>query len=71
MLQMDDNCQKGLYKGYKCSQLAKNSRKCPEMVESVSEIEKKIIEIARNGMARKCYVKYQCHVQSYAPDALA
>ena len=40
MLQMDVHCWKGLYKGYKCFQLAKNSRKCLETAESVSEIDK-------------------------------
>ena len=67
---MDENCWKGLYKGYKCFQLAKNSRKCPEMVESLSEIDKKLIEIAKNGLAIKFYVEYQCHVQSYAAAAM-
>ena len=40
MLQMDGNCWTGLYKGYKCFQLAKNNRKCQEMVENVSETDK-------------------------------
>ena len=40
MLQMDGNCWKGLCKGYKCSQLAMNSRKCLGMAESVQEIDK-------------------------------
>ena len=32
---------------------------------------RKWTKIARNGWARKFYVKYQCHVQSYAAAALA
>ena len=71
MLQMDEQCWKGLYKGYRCFQLAKNSRKCLELTECVSEIDKKRIEIARNGLARKYYVEYQCHAQSYVAAALA
>ena len=49
MLQVDLNCWKELYKGYKCFQLAKNSRKCPEVVESVWEIDQnlqKLLEMA-------------------------
>ena len=34
--------------------LAKNSRICLEMAESVSEIDRKWITIDRNGLARKC-----------------
>ena len=41
------------------------------MAESLLEIDKKIIEIAGNGWARKFYVEYQCHVQKYAAAALA
>ena len=40
MLQMDGNGWKGLYKGNNGFQLAKNSRKCPDMVENVLKIDK-------------------------------
>ena len=36
----DGNCLKGLYKGYKYFQLAKNGHKCLEMVESALQITK-------------------------------
>ena len=46
------------------TETSKNGRKC------IRNWRKWII-LTSNGWARKCYVKYQCHVQSYTAAAMA
>ena len=46
------------------AEMSRNGRKCIGNIH-------KWIKLTSNGWARKLYVEYQCHVQSYAAAALA